>query len=461
MAKRTTPSVNSRIFIKHKVRRVINLMERSAKIAKVRLKALAERSAVISRLYGCLLQGELACRRRRFQAILGVSLALVLLLLILLGRHGDQHLDTKTAVKGTRPKEIWLAFDMLTPSSEKKQNETVNMTAVAPTNESYVWPKCDFCVRNFAKAGNLSEQDMEKAKKNKCIPVLCIPPDDFFKKRPLPLNNLNKLMLRPTKDACAGNLTGVIVVYTQVASTDVRNVWRQVTKRFLMSHPDFRIFFVIGYTSNKVQWGRITEDSDVNNDVISYEFTDSYENLPTKTALMLHWFSQFCRDAKYLIKMDDDMYFNPRKLLETLEEIPDHMVLAGKMIFHARVQRNPKNKFYVSEEEYPYPYWPNYVAGGMYIVSADAVSKLWHAVSYVPRVTIEDAWLTLLALSVGVERYFLPDMYGEHEKWSDENRDEICQAADKFVGYLVRSDKPGTSRKDIAKLWMNCQRKYI
>ena len=41
---------------------------------------------------------------------------------------------------------------------------------------------------------------------------------------------------------------------------------------------------------------------------------DSYRNLSTKVAALLNWVWQYCDDADFILKVDDDIYVNVQNL---------------------------------------------------------------------------------------------------------------------------------------------------
>ena len=49
------------------------------------------------------------------------------------------------------------------------------------------------------------------------------------------------------------------------------------------------------------------------------DFHDTYLNLTLKTTFLLKWVSASCPGAKFVFKVDDDVYVNPERMWSTLE----------------------------------------------------------------------------------------------------------------------------------------------
>ena len=55
-------------------------------------------------------------------------------------------------------------------------------------------------------------------------------------------------------------------------------------------------------------------------DIIMENFIDSYGNLTLKTMMGLKWASRYCGRAKFVYKVDDDMFVNVQNLLKYLQQ---------------------------------------------------------------------------------------------------------------------------------------------
>ena len=55
-------------------------------------------------------------------------------------------------------------------------------------------------------------------------------------------------------------------------------------------------------------------------DLVQGNFIDSYKNLTLKAVLGLRWLSQYCSDAPFAIKTDDDTFLNIFEMVRLMEE---------------------------------------------------------------------------------------------------------------------------------------------
>ncbi|XP_013387755.1 beta-1,3-galactosyltransferase brn [Lingula anatina] len=344
------------------------------------------------------------------------------------------------------------------PPSNKYEStvgETPQADNVSKENSNEL-PPCNFCIRNFREKDPNYRLDEQKAAELQCRALTCLPPPEYYIPRPKPINGFEYYtMILSPKGVCSDKESRIlIVVHTKVTGAGIRSLWRRVTKPFLKAHPQFRILFMVGYTADTAAWKATENEGKQNNDIIGYSFIDSYHNLPLKTAMMLRWCTENCQNLEYLIKIDDDMFFNPKKLLQVLRKFSNQLVIVGRLNFHHEVRRDPSDSIYVPYEQYPYHFWPNFQGGGLYVVSGKAVPKLWAVAPYIPVVNLEDAWVTTLAIATGVERQLTRDFTNRRpERWVDKLKNTICATAEKQVGYLMT----GRAKMDIEKIWYECR----
>jgi len=55
-------------------------------------------------------------------------------------------------------------------------------------------------------------------------------------------------------------------------------------------------------------------------DLVQGNFIDSYRNLTLKAVLGLRWLSQYCRQAPFVIKTDDDTFINIFEIVRLMSE---------------------------------------------------------------------------------------------------------------------------------------------
>ena len=153
--------------------------------------------------------------------------------------------------------------------------------------------------------------------------------------------------------------------------------------------------FVIGRT-NKEYLLAIEKEFLTHDDVVIGDFVDSYRNLTLKMMFGLLYANQFCQTADFVLKMDDDMFYNPIKLISLLQSSPRKRVYIGMSNANRFPRRNPNNKFYISPVIYKDGLFPPFVFGGATILSMDSIKHLNKSHYKVPCLPLEDTYMGLL-----------------------------------------------------------------
>ena len=95
-------------------------------------------------------------------------------------------------------------------------------------------------------------------------------------------------------------------------------------------------------------------------DILQIGFNDAYFNNTLKTIGGIKWVVENCQNAGYAMFADDDFYINTfkmKKLLDVVEEGSRTYAFMGNVLNVGPV-RNKKDKWYISEKDYPYKKLP-------------------------------------------------------------------------------------------------------
>ena len=150
-------------------------------------------------------------------------------------------------------------------------------------------------------------------------------------------------------------------------------------------------------------------------DILQENFHDSYYNLTTKTLMLLKWYNQKCSHVPYLLKCDDDVFLNTKKLHNFVSTITVDDVLIGYLFCGIKPVRFKMHKWYVPEFVYSEDTYPPYVAGFGYLMSSSAAQKLFWAARHVPWFLWEDVYLTgMVAQAAGITPEDHNDFYYFH-----------------------------------------------
>ncbi|VDK54392.1 unnamed protein product [Anisakis simplex] len=181
------------------------------------------------------------------------------------------------------------------------------------------------------------------------------------------------------------------------------------------------VIFIVGYPSDAVELKSVLDESELHDDILLTTIRETYSNLPLKTHSLFQYKEYFCKNALYLAKTDDDVVIDTDRLVSSLDRFRGENSIFGYLYEGAIPKRNPQNKWYVTVERYQRSKYPNYVAGGFYLVTSDAVGKILRNVNKTSWIHIEDLLFTGLIPSLRLPGYWpcdannQPFLIAEHD----------------------------------------------
>ncbi|XP_013379398.1 beta-1,3-galactosyltransferase 5-like [Lingula anatina] len=184
-----------------------------------------------------------------------------------------------------------------------------------------------------------------------------------------------------------------------------------------------RTIFVLGQSSDHKQQERNMLEAEIFRDVLQIDFNDTYRNLTLKTLSAMRWALTCCDKAKFIMKADDDIIMQYKLVVRTLlarTAVKNASDCFMGFVFKDKPPiRNPLDKWYVGENEYPGSKFPPYVNGPSYIMAMSTARKLLSAAFTLPYLSMEDAFLGIAAEKAGVtpehDGRFVPFFWPGHE----------------------------------------------
>lgn len=184
----------------------------------------------------------------------------------------------------------------------------------------------------------------------------------------------------------------------------IRDTWGSAISQ---ENLNVRLAFMLGTPEEKEFQVKIEQESKTHHDIIQEDFLDTYQNLSLKSAGILKWTHTYCGDAKYLFKVDDDMFAHIPNLVKTLRDSGPkfHRFIMGSVIEDAKPIRDPNSKWFVSTKDFSKDIYPVYVSGTAYVVSSDVIYDLYKTTLTIPAFPLEDVYITgLCAQKVNASR---------------------------------------------------------
>ncbi|CAG2209346.1 BRN [Mytilus edulis] len=191
-----------------------------------------------------------------------------------------------------------------------------------------------------------------------------------------------------------------------LVKSDASNIARRLSIRHTwgnISHPHIKVIYLLGYVS--VVQNMIDLESFTFKDILQGHFIDIYDNNIYKTAMAYQYAVNNCINTQFLFFVDDDFFINILKInqyLETLTTTLKSKLFKGHIIKNAKPKRNKSSKWYLTKEEYPCDYFPNYPAGGAILMSMTIAKLLKTAFPYVKFIRIDDVYLGIVAMKLNI-----------------------------------------------------------
>ena len=148
-----------------------------------------------------------------------------------------------------------------------------------------------------------------------------------------------------------------------------------------------RLIFVLGKSSTPALMNILMSESSIHNDIVQSTFIDAYRNITYKAIAALKWVSLYCRNAKFVLKSDDDILVNPTTLMNYLAvDTPVKGLIICKVYERGIVFRAGYRRL-VRRDEYAGDHYPPFCSGSAHVMTTDVVIALFQ-ISY----TVEFFW---------------------------------------------------------------------
>ncbi|KAK6173283.1 hypothetical protein SNE40_016763 [Patella caerulea] len=203
--------------------------------------------------------------------------------------------------------------------------------------------------------------------------------------------------------------------------TMIRDTWLSVSKN---NTSDIRYVFLLGNSMDKAMNQKAIEEAAIFNDILMEDFTDSYQNLTHKTIMGLKYVSNYCKQTKYVLKTDDDMWINIPALQGLLKTdgYKLNTAVGGSCSQIAFPIRDTASKWYASYSKYPGRTYPGFCSGTGYVLSVNVAQKVFEISKDVPFFHLEDVYV---AMCVRKLRFKLVRFRGFTIPWEDSDPCEL------------------------------------
>ena len=145
---------------------------------------------------------------------------------------------------------------------------------------------------------------------------------------------------------------------------DKRDLIRRTWGNNSLAPEDFKIIFSLGFSANSTVNTLIIDEFKKYHDILQInDYIDSYFNMTLKIMKSFKWINYYCKDALYVLRINDDVMVNTFSLINyfknithTKNQLYGHLLSKTKPIRH-------KHKHFVSKEQFARDYYPDYPEG--------------------------------------------------------------------------------------------------
>ncbi|ODM96626.1 Beta-1,3-galactosyltransferase 1 [Orchesella cincta] len=165
---------------------------------------------------------------------------------------------------------------------------------------------------------------------------------------------------------------------------------------------------------------QLDEEQKEYGDLVIGSFTDSYHNLTYKHLMGYKWVLNFCRNAEFVLKVDDDMFIDILRFLnwrsDDLDKVAENKTaVIPELYCHTFAGTKPirqvGSKWYASEEDWPDEWYPDYCSGWAYEITVDLIHKIYSVSNHRKLFWVDDVFVTGALLEIAKQVYeFKPNI---------------------------------------------------
>lgn len=199
----------------------------------------------------------------------------------------------------------------------------------------------------------------------------------------------------------------VYAVFSSCQNSRIRSKIRQTWARSdRLESQNHKLVFVLGVDDTI----DITEEVKEHQDILQTDFFENEDYFGHKQMLsLLAWTYEHCELGRFLVRTTDSTFINTRRCLIIVshlrvvnwftflsrfdlfyeQEVYSANRLYGQLLKKMKPNRNPQRDHFAAKEEWPWDFYPPFLAGPTYVLSGDVVPRLLVAVKYVPFLSLE------------------------------------------------------------------------
>lgn len=201
---------------------------------------------------------------------------------------------------------------------------------------------------------------------------------------------------KESKSLLCDSAVQIFLVIFSAPENQANRICIRKTFGFYKIQPELKIVFLIGKSQDQnVDKASFRENLEFN-DIITINIQESHDNVPFKAVAMLELVTtKQCKSAKFLLKLNDDIFVNvPKLLMFPVNHKNDKRKIYGNLLEEKKPVRDKESNFFVSKDEYSGDFYPNYLHDPSYLITTDILPELYNTSLDTPFFRFEDVFLT-------------------------------------------------------------------
>lgn len=185
----------------------------------------------------------------------------------------------------------------------------------------------------------------------------------------------------------------------------IRETWGQAG---ILANRTVVTVFLLGNTLPVDNFPNLQEmlnhEAKLHEDLLQWDYRDTFFNLTIKEVLFLDWFSRHCPQAMYVLKGDDDVFVNTLRIIDFLDGVSEADAkdfFIGDVISNAGPHRDQRLKYFIPESVFEGEY-PPYAGGGGYLFSGGLAMRLNNISQQVVLYPIDDVYTGMCLKKLGL-----------------------------------------------------------
>ncbi|KAM6431066.1 beta-1,3-galactosyltransferase 9 [Liasis olivaceus] len=192
--------------------------------------------------------------------------------------------------------------------------------------------------------------------------------------------NISKAYVISNSEACSKREIFLLVLIFSCPENlswrnAIRKTWANVT--YVQGYATL-VLFVLGKPSSATTQLEVIRETDQQQDLIQGTFLDTPENQTLKIKRAIEWIVTYCSEARFILKIDEDMFANLQTLVEYLLNLRTHPedIYLGRLIQDIP-KKDSQNGSFTSIKKYPEQHYPNYCSVTAFVMSQDVARKIY------------------------------------------------------------------------------------